>query len=68
MRKPELTVAEKFEKGLLLTLEEVAAMLDVSHSTVHRLDLPSIRIGRLLRYDPKDVKRLLERSREPIAA
>lgn len=68
MKKLELTVAEKFEKGSLLTPEEVMAMLDVSYSTIHRLDLPSIRIGRLLRFDPKDVQRLLERGREPIAA
>lgn len=68
MRKPELTVAEKFERGSLLTLEDVCTKLDVSPSTVHRLPIPSIRIGRSLRYDPQDVRKLLDACREPVAA
>ncbi|WP_161993279.1 helix-turn-helix domain-containing protein [Lacisediminimonas profundi] len=58
----------KLRTGALLDIQEVAAKLDVSHSTVHRLPLPSIRIGKQLRFDPKDVQRLIEAGREPIAA
>ena len=32
----------KLRSGALLDIQEVAAKLDVSHSTVHRLPLPSI--------------------------
>jgi hypothetical protein len=47
-----------------MTINEVAARLDVSPMTVHRLPLESIRVGRLLRFDPKDVGLLIERSKE----
>jgi predicted DNA-binding transcriptional regulator AlpA len=58
----------KIRTGTLMNIEEVAAKLDVSLSTVHRLALPSIRIGRLLRYDPSDVLHLIQSSKEPTAA
>jgi hypothetical protein len=63
-----LSAAQKLSNGALLTLDEVSAMFDLSHSTIHRLPLPSLRIGRSLRYDPQDVRKLIEASREPIAA
>jgi predicted DNA-binding transcriptional regulator AlpA len=52
----------------LLTLAEVANLLDLAPATVHRLPLPSIRLGRSLRFDPIDVEKLIEASKEPIAA
>lgn len=58
----------KIRTGALMDIEEVAAKLDVSLSTVHRLPLPSIRIGRLLRYDPQDLLRLIQSNKEPAAA
>lgn len=58
----------KIRTGTLMNIEEVAAKLDVSLSTVHRLALPSIRIGRLLRYDPRDVLHLIQSSKEPVLA
>ena len=60
------SAAQKMVSGSLMTLDEVAARLDVSPMTVHRLSLKSIRMGRLLRYDPKDVGQLIERSKEAI--
>jgi len=60
--------AEKMESGAFLAADEVTALLDISISTLHRLPLQSLRIGRQLRYDPRDVQRLIEKSREPIAA
>jgi predicted DNA-binding transcriptional regulator AlpA len=60
--------SHKLETGAMLSLDEVATTLSVSHSTIHRLPLPSYRIGRSLRYDPRDVRQLLDRCREPIAA
>ncbi len=59
---------KKMESGAYLTLSEVSSLLDLSVSTIHRLPLPSIRLGRSLRYDPKDINRLLDSCREPIAA
>jgi DNA-binding IclR family transcriptional regulator len=53
--------------GNLMTINEVAARLDVSPMTVHRLPLKSIRVGRLLRFDPKDVGLLIERSKEALS-
>ena len=47
----------------LLTLSEVAALLQVSLKTVRRLvanrRLPHFRVGRVLRFDPADVSRWL---------
>jgi hypothetical protein len=57
---------QKIETGALMTLKEVAAIFDLSPITVHRLPLPSIRIGRALRFDPKDVCFLIESCKEPV--
>lgn len=56
--------ALKMATGSLMTLEEVAARLAVSPMTVHRMPLTSIRLGRSLRFDPRDVARLIDNSRE----
>jgi|GEM_PF-2686195 len=58
----------KMQTQALLTLNEVAAMLDVAPKTVHALPLQSIRLGRLLRFDPKDVRHLISQSKEPFIA
>lgn len=50
-----------------MTLAEVAALLDVAPMTVHRLPLKSIRLGRSLRFDPKDVRRLIANCKEALA-
>lgn len=55
---------KKLNSGALLRLDEVAAILDVAPTTVHRLPIPSIRLGRQLRFDPKDVRKLIESSKE----
>lgn len=62
------TAETKIRSGALMKIDEVAAKLDVSQSTVHRLALPTIRIGRQLRFDPRDVLHLIQSSKEPIAA
>lgn len=62
------SAAEKLANGSLMTLEEVAAQLSVSSDTVHRLPLKSIRLGRLLRFDPKDVSQLIADSKEAVVA
>jgi excisionase family DNA binding protein len=65
-QKLAASAAVKVEAGILMTLAEVAARLDVSPMTVHRLPLRSIRIGRLLRFDPKDVDQLIEQCKEAV--
>lgn len=60
-----MSASEKVAAGSLLTLTETAAWLSVAPSTVHRLPLPSIRLGKSLRFDPADVRRLIESSKEP---
>ena len=65
---PADSAAQKMASGCLMTLVEVAARLDVAPITVHRLPLKSIRIGRLLRFDPKDVGQLIEQCKEPVIA
>jgi hypothetical protein len=60
--------SKKVTSGALLTLSEVAAMLAVAPQTVHALPIQSIRLGRSLRFDPVDVKRLIKKCKEPIAA
>jgi len=62
------SAAVKMANGALLTLEETAARLAVAPATVHRLPLPSIRLGRSLRFDPRDVAALIAASREAVAA
>lgn len=58
------SAAEKIATGALMTIEEVAARFDVSPQTVHRMPLESIRLGRSLRFDPRDVSKLIEDSKE----
>ncbi len=43
----------------LLTIEQVAELLNVSPKTVRRLRIPCIRLGRLLRFRASDVERFL---------
>jgi excisionase family DNA binding protein len=52
---------QKFNKDLrpLLTLPEVARLLNLSTRTVRRLRIPCVRIGRSVRYCPSDVERFL---------
>jgi hypothetical protein len=62
------SAAQKMATGSLMTIDEVAAKLDVAPMTVHRLPIESIRLGRLLRFDPKDVDRLIQSSKEATIA
>ena len=57
---------DKFTARPLLTIDEVAAHLKLSPATVHRLPLASIRLGRTLRFDPVDLDRLIEDSKEQV--
>jgi hypothetical protein len=59
------SASEKMASGALMTIEETAAWFDISSKTVHRLPLPTIRLGNSLRFDPADVRKLIEISREP---
>lgn len=47
----------------LLTLEQVAELLSVSPRTVRRLRIPTVRLGRLVRYRASDVARFVEARR-----
>lgn len=67
-KNPAASAAEKVAVGSLLTLSETAAWLSVAPATVHALPLPSIRLGKSLRFDPADVRRLIESSKEPAVA
>lgn len=67
-RNAVASAAEKVAAGTLLTLNEAAAFLGVAPGTVHALPLPSIRLGKLLRFDPVDVRRLIELCKEPTLA
>lgn len=58
------SAAAKMVTGSLMTLDEVAARLALSPMTVHRMPLTSIRLGRSLRFDPRDVAQLIAASRE----
>lgn len=60
------SAAVKMTTGSLMTLGEVAARLAVSPMTVHRMPLTSIRLGRSLRFDPRDVEKLIAESREEV--
>jgi hypothetical protein len=65
---PVASAAEKVAFGALLNLNEAAAFLGVAPGTVHGLPLPSVRLGKLLRFDPVDVRRLIELCKEPTLA
>lgn len=58
------SAAIKMANGSLMTIDEVGARLSIAPATVHRMPLPSIRLGRSLRFDPRDVTRLIAGSRE----
>lgn len=62
------SAAIKMANGALMTIEEVGARLSISPMTVHRMPLPSIRLGRSLRFDPIDVAELVAASREASTA
>lgn len=65
--KSDLTMAahDKIAAGGLMTLAEVAALLDLATSTVHALPIESIRMGRSLRFDPHAVVSYINSCREP---
>ncbi len=52
----------------LLTIEQVAAYLNVSPHTVRRLAarraLPSVRVGHLLRFSERDLERWVQARKE----
>ncbi len=52
----------------LLTYKEVAAQLRVCvksvYSLVKRGELPAVRVGDLVRFDPRDVQEFIERGRK----
>jgi len=51
----------------LMTIDQVAAFLNVSPKTVRRLmqrGLPSVRVGRLVRFAERDVLRWVEARKE----
>jgi len=50
---------ERDEPARLLTLQQLAAYLQISTKTVRRLRIPCLRIGRAIRYRPSDVERFL---------
>jgi excisionase family DNA binding protein len=54
---------------LLLTAREAARALAISERTLWSLtnngDIPSVRIGRAVRYDPRDLDRWIERQKQP---
>jgi putative molybdopterin biosynthesis protein len=63
----------RYEHGrsVLLSVNEVAALLGISRPTVYRLarrgDLASYRVGERLRFKPAEIEDYLERNREPAA-
>ena len=65
--KSELTLSAnaKIESGGLMTLSEVAALLDLATSTVHALPIESIRMGRSLRFHPQVIIDYIKLCREP---
>lgn len=66
LETPAQAASRKVSTGTLMRLREVAALLDVAPATIHSLELPSIRIGKSLRFDPIDVRKLIETCREPV--
>jgi excisionase family DNA binding protein len=55
----------------LLTAREAATALGVSERTLWALTkkgkVSAVRIGRLVKYDPEDLRAFIERSKEPAA-
>ena len=56
----------------LLTRADVARLMSVERQTVARLEargeLPAVRFGRMVRYDPDDVDRLIARTKNEAGA
>jgi excisionase family DNA binding protein len=55
-----------------LTSQDVAAMTGLSHETLaqwrsQRREIPYLKIGRVVRYDPGDVQAYLERCRGSVS-
>lgn len=64
---PPVRPAEPHGPPTLLTLPEVAEVLHVSPKTVRRLmrrGLPSVRFGRLVRFEQRDLLRWVEARKE----
>jgi hypothetical protein len=61
---PAALAVKKMASGALMRIAEVGAVLDLAPATIHSLPLPSIRLGRSLRYDPADVRFFIESSKE----
>jgi excisionase family DNA binding protein len=57
---------------LLVDARTAAAMLTISERTLWQLahdgELPTVRIGRAVRYDPRDLRDLIERRKAPAEA
>lgn len=66
LETPAQVACRKVATGTLMRLNEVAALLDVAPATIHSLELPSIRIGKSLRFDPADVRKLIEKNKEAV--
>lgn len=66
LETPAQAACRKVATGALMRLKEVAALLDVAPATIHALELPSIRIGKSLRFDPVDVRKLIETNKEAV--
>jgi len=65
--EPRRGPASGIVSSQLLTVEQVAAQLGVSPKTVRRLmrrGLPSIRFGRLVRFEQRDLLRWVEARKE----
>jgi len=70
--KDQLTAGGVRETSLLMDLHEVARALHVSERTAWGLvkagDLPAVRIGRRLLFDPADLRAYIERQKTGGAA
>ncbi len=58
--------------GRLLSIDDVAGLLNVSRKTVYRLisrgELPAMRVGERLRFRPSEIHEYLERRRVRVGA
>lgn len=56
----------------LLSVQETAQMLGLSSRTLYRMvcdgELPCIKVGKSVRYDPSDVQAYIDRNRTPAIA
>lgn len=61
--------AEQTIEPLLLTARQTARMLAISERSLYSLtkagDLPAVRIGRSVRYDPADIRAWIEAAKKP---